>query len=520
MAETYTSRTLREIVRVLASRFWAMLFIFVLVAAAAVAVTFLSPKSYRSDVSFWARPGATSPLEEQGNVLRDRVSLFVVTQREIIMSDYVLASAVMNFKGVPKAEPVAANSSAAPTTWYDDKVVSDFITRNSKLLDTLRTRVKVITPGGPDATFTQTYKIRVDWSQRNAMAFSPDPSPARTAEETAKLADCIKNAYLMRYTFLESQRTREATQLLQQQSLAAARLALDEATGALNDFIKSELKGDLLQVINMGSTVGSSETGTATLVTQFSGELGRIDQRLAEVTALKKAVDVELAKTDLATMVVPDAVTSSNPLMAKLQTQIVQTQLELNALSPRYTESFQKLQTLRSELAAARQDLHGELAKQSTRLDQEIATLTAQHQTLTRKIAEDRQRNDDLAAKVARYGQLTRSVDAAQAIFNDEQKRVVSAITAEKLAANPVLVTTLDEATRPDPKDPRLPIVWLNMVVGGIAALVLSLVYAFMADHFDHSIKSIDGAERYLGTVVLASVPKLGRKIIRVTRGD
>ena len=55
----------------------------------------------------------------------------------------------------------------------------------------------------------------------------------------------------------------------------------------------------------------------------------------------------------------------------------------------------------------------------------------------------------------------------------------------------------------------------MNFLVGGIAALILSLVYAFLADHFDHSIKSIDGAERYLGVPVLTSVPKLGRKIIR-----
>jgi capsular polysaccharide biosynthesis protein len=51
------------------------------------------------------------------------------------------------------------------------------------------------------------------------------------------------------------------------------------------------------------------------------------------------------------------------------------------------------------------------------------------------------------------------------------------------------------------------------MLIAVVSGLVLGLVYAFFADHLDHSLKSIDGAERYLGTPVLASVPKLGRII-------
>ena len=83
------------------------------------------------------------------------------------------------------------------------------------------------------------------------------------------------------------------------------------------------------------------------------------------------------------------------------------------------------------------------------------------------------------------------------------------------MAKTPVLVSTLGDPGRPNPDDPRRPIVWLNLLLAGVAGLVLAFVYAFMADHFDHTIKGIDDAERYLGSPVLGSVPKLGRQIIR-----
>ena len=54
------------------------------------------------------------------------------------------------------------------------------------------------------------------------------------------------------------------------------------------------------------------------------------------------------------------------------------------------------------------------------------------------------------------------------------------------------------------------------VVYAGASGLVLALVYAFLADHFDHTIKGLDETERYLGTPVLASIPRLGRDIIRI----
>jgi len=514
MAETYTGRTLREIVQILARRFLGMAAILAVTLAAVAAGTLVAPKWYRSEVPLLAKPGVIgSPLEEQVALLRDRVSLFVVTQREIITSDYVLASALMKLQGKPTQSPGAG--AAAATAWYSDKQINDYIQAHSKLMDRLRKRARVLTPGGPDATFTQVYKVRVDWSSSDEKLISTDATPTSAAARAAGLAGAVKDAYLMRYTNLESQRAREATHLLRQDALGLAKADLDEAMAAFQQFVEQELRGDLLQVVNMvgGRAVGA-ETGDASLATRFRGEINKIDERLAEVTTLKAAVDAELAKGETAAPVIPDAITAANPVIAKLQSKIVESKLALNALEPRYTEDYQELQHAKAELAAAQADLRGELLKQSGRLAQEIAVLNARRTTLGEKVAEDRKRVDELASKVVRYQRLQKAVESAQLIYDEEHKRVMNSVTAEKLAANPILVSVLGDATRPEPTEPRRPILWLNMLIAAVGGLVLSLVYAFLADHFDHSIKSIDNAERYLGVPVLASVPRLRGAIV------
>ena len=96
MAETYTSRTLRELLRIVAGRFLGMVIIIAIIVGAVVAASLYAPKWYRSEIPLMATPSSlTSPLEGTTTSQREQVSLFVTTQREIILSDYVLASALM-----------------------------------------------------------------------------------------------------------------------------------------------------------------------------------------------------------------------------------------------------------------------------------------------------------------------------------------------------------------------------------------------------------------------------------------
>jgi capsular polysaccharide biosynthesis protein len=568
MAETYTSRTLREIVRVVAGRFAGMIVILVVVLVAVGAATYFAPKWYRTEVRMIARPsGVVSPLAGQATATaRDEVSLFVTTQREIILSDWVLATALMRLQGTQfPVTPGDANLSPSErerkltefTRELDgwDREVGKYVATHPEQMRDIRSRVEVVTPGGPDATFTQTFSIRVDWpEERDQAAKLSKDSASLAVQRVHDLSVLIKEAYLTRFAQLESKRTTDAARFIADESLAFVRSNLDAATKEFNDYINKELKGDLLGLINMLGKGAGAETGVATLSTQLQSDITRIDSRLAELTKLKEVVTAQvqepqrkelqgilneivrleeteasrqltaeesktlkdlLKKVEGFKIIVPDSVLMANPAMKLILDRIVATRLTINSLSPRYQDDYQELMNAKKELARVLMSLFVELQDQTQKITDEIAVQTARREPLAKKLTDDSARMDALAAKVARYERLRSDLTEAQANYDAAQRRVVDATTARKLASTSILVSVLDEPTRPDPQDPRRPVVWLNMLIAAIGGLILALVYAFMADHFDHTIKSIDDAERYLGTPVLASVPKLGRHIFR-----
>ena len=166
MAETYTSRTLREIVRILASRSLGMLIILAIIIGGAWVGTAFSPRWFRSEVQLLAQPSRdTGPLETNPTSMREQVSLFVSTQREIIRSDFVLASALMKLE---EGGEVGEWNTAGEEPWYTAAQVEEYINENkhSEKLSLFKDRVRVVTPGGPDATFTQTFAIQVDWAEK------------------------------------------------------------------------------------------------------------------------------------------------------------------------------------------------------------------------------------------------------------------------------------------------------------------------------------------------------------------
>ena len=169
----------------------------------------------------------------------------------------------------------------------------------------------------------------------------------------------------------------------------------------------------------------------------------------------------------------------------------------------------------KEELKAVEQGLFDELTKQNTRLGHELDVLKARKTALTGIATHASKKLDGLAEKAVPYQQLQDEENTAKSNYDVEYNRVMEAARTQAAAAVPVLVRLLDGPSLPDAQDPRRPIVWLNILIAVVSGLVLALVYAFLGDHFDHSLKSIDDAEQALGVPVLASVPKLGRNIIR-----
>ncbi len=525
-----SERTLREIIRVVAGRFVGMLAVLVIVVAAVGVASWYAPRWYRSEVQLLAKPTQLSSPLETPVLVRDKVSLYISTLRSIITSDHVLASTRLRLDG--QAAPSMGGDSAKAENW--NRKVKAYIAENSRKINELRDRISVVTPGGPDATFTQTLTVRVLWPEEGELARELGEDPRQLAVRRARdLAGHVVEAYKYRSAELERRRIREAADFLAKKSLTAAKAELDEAAAEYDAFIKTEAGPDLLDIKHMTDAGGGHETGKARLATGYAGELTGIQGQIAVLDALQEAMKAELAdkkkspeaikaqeKPEEATeFAVPDEIATGNPSVRSLESKILLLKMKINSLVPRYTSSYRELKNSRAELVAARLEMRRELSRHLVRLRQTEATLAGRRAVITSNMEADRKRIEDLAVKVSQWQRLQAFLDAAQKRYDAEKDKVIAATTAKELANTPILVSVLSEPSMPDPERPRKPIFWLNMVLAIVGGVILSLIYAFSADHFDHSLKSIDDAERYLGVPVLASVPKLGRKVIRTTGG-
>ncbi|MCK4623966.1 MAG: hypothetical protein KAV00_01555 [Phycisphaerae bacterium] len=511
----YPTRTLRELSRVIFSRLLGIILILVIVVAGALTATFLGPWEYRSKAMLMADPkGITiSPLET-ATTMRDRLSLFILKQRELITTEYVQASALMKLDGVSPASDEPTDLSGEH--WYTDAQIAQFTAENYNRLADVRKRVKVTTPGGVDATFTQIFNIFVDWPEEkdlpgNGKTDSRTLATQRAQQFTKHLID----AYQFRRSSLEVKQAKESSIALMKETTADAKKNMDDAQEKLIEYITEKIGADISEAKSISSS-GVGETGIQTQRTENQKKISTIDTRLAELKALIGQIDIELKKGPDKQVVIPEVLlTVDNLGVSKIIEAIADLRIKLNTLTPQFEDSYKEIKEARAELAANLADLKKELARQRTTLNMEIAGLGAQRTVLVKKVDDDKKKMIELGPKAMMYSLLDKNADDAQKMHSKQLEGYLEAKSAEMAAKIPNRVSVISGPSLPDISKPHRPILWANVLISIFAGLVLALVYAFMADHFDHTVKGIEDVERHIETNVLASVPKFTRKIIR-----
>ncbi len=513
----YPTRTLRELSRVIFSRLIGIILILVVVVAGVLAATFMGPWQYRSkamlDVTI--SPVESSPLESPISI-RDRLSLFILRQRELIATEYVQASALMRLDNIASTSSDDKLKDLKGFQWYDDEQVAEFAAKNFDRLADVQKRVKVTTPGGVDVT--QTFTVTVDWPEEKGVPLNGEPSRRMLATKRAQeFTMRLLAAYQFRRTFLEVKQAKESSIVLMAKATAAARANMEAAQQRLEKYIADEIKGDILLVQSMLEGIG--ETGLYRLRTRFQGEINTINARLAELAALNEQIDKELGKGPDEQVVIPQALLADNLALAKIIGAIADLRIRLNNLTPRFEDSYKEIKEVRAELVANLQDLKDELAREKTKLDQESAALHGRLAALVKIVEKDKTEIAALAGKAAKYNSLNKDADYAQKMLSKRREGSLNAESAEAAAKLPIRVLVADGPSLPNVSRPHRPILWVNVFISIFAGIVLALVYAFLADHFDHTVKGIDDVERHIETDVLASVPKFGRRIILHNRG-
>lgn len=286
--------------------------------------------------------------------------------------------------------------------------------------------------------------------------------------------------------------------------LRAAEQALETYDREEGPAIQAALDGSLLGAISGGQ---QQQRQNQLTLTGLESQIQRLQQQLG-LSAGEALTAVAL---------------SADPIIARLRTQILQTETQLQLLTPNLREAHPAIQDLRNNLAAynqllaerASEVIGGEdlaalpsvsevrqrsaldptrsaLANQLVLLSNQREALLRQQQVLVQADGQLRQQYSSLPNKQLERGRLAQQVARTQALYDQIQARRIDAEAAEAETVSSLTVAQ-PPSTALQPQEVTNPIV--VMALGGMMSILAAGAVVFLLDFLDGTVRTATGLE-------------------------
>lgn len=511
MVESWQHRSMRDILRVLFSRWVTALIIVAVVIGAAATATWYLPKVYE------AQARLTAPLSEgeqklTGDIRTDAaLEIRQKMQLDVLTGDTVL-SRVLARADDPRLQRAGSDDPRGPEEAAEriSQAGVRVASADQERIKELRRNIRMEIPGGQTTgkSLSFTMYVRAD-----------------SARQAKLLADLLREEFIARYHEL-------LIDQLQARYMAARGDVDKMVTDPAGDYRKARAEWEsrlgrynslaeaasALSLLNKGP---NTDVGVARGQALALQEFVRVESELKGVSELKMNVlvainrfrdDLTNGAAEVRLPFVPEEFTRQ-PAITRISETLADRYSQRAELRSKFDErNYQPLIQLAKEIAG----LENELLKL---FNSELAGLAAIEAKLTKQIEPLREYGGQITRSetVADLGSFVAGLQEAEArwsqqlrLYEDQQKRMTDAFVRYQEVLRSPQIVTMDAAVEPDL--PIRPIVWLNLLVGVIVGVLLALTYLFLADYYDHSVRSTEEVERYLGVPVLASV---GRQIRR-----
>ncbi|MGH7822313.1 MAG: GumC family protein [Candidatus Binatia bacterium] len=241
---------------------------------------------------------------------------------------------------------------------------------------------------------------------------------------------------------------------------------------------------------------------------QQRNDVVSIDEQITGLLGQVSALETRLQETESGAQVALD----ENPLLARIQGDLVTARIELNDLLGRYTEQDRRVREKKAQVVL----MEGQLASVRRAV---LSSRGSQRQAVEGQITKTRTALNTLRERRLEGERLTRDVNVQRDAFllygkKLEEARIATQLGREQLSN--VAVIERPHATRWTDRDERVGTLLLASMVG----LTLGLVIAFALAFFNKSLRTRRDVEAYLGLPVLATIPDLRLAAVPEVRGN
>lgn len=289
---------------------------------------------------------------------------------------------------------------------------------------------------------------------------------------------------------------------------ATATAWMNTRMGELRDKLKAA--EEVLQTYrdqeNLVDSGGGISAITAAQLTATSDRMIDARRQRAEVESLYRQVQ-SIRNAGWEKLATVPAVLG-DPLIQQFKSNEATARAKVDELSKRYGARHPTMEAARTELAAARASLQGQVEQVVASIERNYQLAVANESSLRASVEASREQIKDISRKEFRLRELEREVETNRALYDTFLTRLKeTTATSDQDTANARVV---DPATVPN--SPIKPMKALIVLIATVLAALIAAVLVLVRDALNNTFKSTEEVESKLNLPVLGILPLARRK--------
>ena len=229
----------------------------------------------------------------------------------------------------------------------------------------------------------------------------------------------------------------------------------------------------------------------------------QLNETRAELTQILAQQKQALAVTNAPERLLTFPAIKNDAVVAGLQTQLAQQETLVKLYATRYQEKYPKMIAVRQQLEEMRRSLATAAVAALQTLNSVVEAARSKEHGLEQAVAEAEQNSLALSRLAIEYNILQRDMESNRNLYQAILQRLKETEVSKGIEKNSLQIIE-PAGLPPKPFKPNRPLLLAGGLLGG---LVLGLGLAFLLAQLDHTIKSVDDAERQLGTPLFGVLP-------------
>jgi len=236
-----------------------------------------------------------------------------------------------------------------------------------------------------------------------------------------------------------------------------------------------------------------------------------VDQRLQQIQGELTKVQAERYRKESVYQLVQKGDYGSLPgvfqdkLLQDLTIQVAGLKRQYAELSATFTDDYPKVKQVKSQIAEVEKVLDRERSRAAENITNDYLASVRREALLLGEFERQKNAASVVAEKSSQYNILKRNADTDNQLYENLLQKVKEASLVARIKANNVSVVDVAEPQYL----PVRPKIWLNLTLALIVGLGLGIGAAFLQEHLDTSLKTVDEVDRFLNVPALAIIPSV-----------